>query len=310
MTTDHSQTKDLPYVMVFAGPNGSGKTSLIDEVKKTGLAALGEIFPVPTYFINPDQFAKDLVGDFANQDERDRAAFNAAVAMRVTAIDKRQTFAFETVMSHPSRINELVKLKQQGYHVLLIFITTDDPEKNVARVTDRFKTKTTTGHFVAPEKVRVRYHRTLALLPKAVEIADAAFVYDNSVDFEKASLQALTDLETYSVDDHAKPWVNQKLVERLRSRGRQQFDIGYEFAGGAQTSSDADVLSAQYSGPVKKITEDYVVQLDDSSGRAIIHDRLMLDTSGGLPHNYRLNAELCISYSAENAPVISFSSSD
>lgn len=305
MTTHNHSPQDSPYVMVFAGPNGSGKTSLIDEVKKTGLVALGAIFPVPAYFINPDQFAKDLVGDFATQDERDRAAFNAAVAMRVAAIENRETFAFETVMSHPSRINELVKLKKQGYHVLLIFITTNDPEKNVLRVTDRFKTKTTTGHFVEPEKVRERYHRTLALLPKAVEIAHAAFVYDNSIDFAKASLQALIDLETYSVDDHAKPWVSQKLVARLRSREQQQFEIGYEFAGTGQASSIyADELSGKYSGPIEKITEDFIVQLDDTSGRMIIHDRLILDTSVNTPHGYHLADELRVIYTVENAPEI------
>jgi predicted ABC-type ATPase len=305
MTTHNHPPQDSPYVMVFAGPNGSGKTSLIDEVKKTGLAALGAIFPVPTYFINPDQFAKDLVGDFSSQDERDRAAFNAAVAMRVAAIENRETFAFETVMSHPSRINELVKLKKQGYQVLLIFITTNDPEKNVLRVTDRFKTKTTTGHFVAPEKVRERYHRTLALLPKAVEIADAAFVYDNSIDFEKASLQALIDLETYSVDDHAQAWVNQKLVVRLQSREEQEAEIGFELPGTGKVSLRyADVLSGEYSGHIAKITEDYIVQLDNTSGHMIIHDRLMLDTSRDSIYDYRKGDSIHISYSAENAPVI------
>ncbi|MBI3728325.1 MAG: zeta toxin family protein [Burkholderiales bacterium] len=303
MTTHNRPPQDSPYVMVFAGPNGSGKTSLIDEVKKTGLAALGGIFPVPTYFINPDQFAKDLVGDYATQDERDRAAFNAAVAMRIKAIENRETFAFETVMSHPSRINELVKLKKQGYQVLLVFITTDDPEKNVERVTDRFNSKTTTGHYVAPEKVRERYSRTLALLPKAVEIADAAFIYDNSINDIPPSLQALTDLETLSVDDHAKAWVSQKLVARLDSRGDQQFEIG--FGGMGQISSvDADVLNGQYSGSIVKITEDYIVQLDNTSGLMIIHDRLMLDTSGNTPRDYSIADELRIIYTVENAPEI------
>lgn len=305
MTTQNPPTQDSPYVVVFAGPNGSGKTSLIDEVKKTGLAALGGIFPIPTYFINPDQVAKDLVGDFATKDERDRAAFNAAFAMRLAAIESRQTFAFETVMSHTSRINELVRLKEQGYHVLLAFITTDDPEKNVLRVIQRYQTKTTTGHFVAPEKVRERYHRTLALLPKAVEIADAAFVYDNSIDFEKPNLQALTAPGTFSVDDHARAWVIQKLVARLQSREKQMVEIGYEFSGVGQASpSDADFLKGQYTGFITKISEDYIVQVDSASGGMIIHDRLMLDTSAGAPHIYRVNEQLRVIYSVENAPVI------
>jgi predicted ABC-type ATPase len=73
----------------------------------------------------------------------------------------KESFAFETVTSHPSRIYELLMLKEQGYKAFVAFITTDDPEKNVARVTIRYKTYTTTGHYVEPDKVRDRYDRTL-----------------------------------------------------------------------------------------------------------------------------------------------------
>ena len=67
-----------PLVVVFAGPNGSGKTSLIDELKLTGLATMRGVVPLPAYFINPDQVAKDLEGEFVDQDARDEAAQRAA----------------------------------------------------------------------------------------------------------------------------------------------------------------------------------------------------------------------------------------
>lgn len=303
MTSTNLLPQNTPYVVVFAGPNGSGKTSLIDEVKKTGLAALGGIFPIPTYFINPDQVAKDLTGDFASQEEHDRAAHNAAINMRRTAIENRQTFAFETVMSHTSRINEIINLKKQGYHVLLVFITTDDPEKNVVRVINRYQSKTTTAHFVEPNKVRERYHRTLALLPKAVEIADAAFVYDNSIDYEKASLQALIDPATFSVTDNVKPWVNEKLVARLQAREDQLYAIAFG-EDDPLSPYDADVLNGDYVGSIVKVTDDFIVQEDRSTGRKILHDRLMLDTSADSENIYHLNEQLRITYSAESAPGI------
>lgn len=223
--------------------------------------------------------------------------------MRRTAIEHRQTFAFETVMSHTSRINEIINLKKQGYHVLLVFITTDDPEKNVVRVTNRFHSQTTTGHFVEPDKVRERYHRTLALLPKAVEIADAAFVYDNSIDYEKASLQALIDPVTFSVDDDAKPWVSEKLVARLQSREDQLYAIAFE-EDDPLSPYDADVLNGDYVGSIVKITDDFILQEDQPSGRRILHDRLMLDTSADSENIYHLNEQLRITYSAESAPGI------
>ena len=45
------------HVVVFAGPNGSGKTSPIDAIKQTGLATVRGVYPLPAYFINPDQVA-------------------------------------------------------------------------------------------------------------------------------------------------------------------------------------------------------------------------------------------------------------
>ena len=67
------------HVIVFGGPNGSGKTSLIDEVKQTGLRSVSRVYSVPEYFINPDQVAKDLIGDFSDQQARDEAAAREAV---------------------------------------------------------------------------------------------------------------------------------------------------------------------------------------------------------------------------------------
>jgi predicted ATPase len=90
-----SRSDDL-HVVVFAGPNGSGKTSLIDEIKQTGLTTVQGVYPLPVYFINPDQVAKDLQGDFPNQDARDEAAQHAAMRLRAEATESKLPFAFET----------------------------------------------------------------------------------------------------------------------------------------------------------------------------------------------------------------------
>jgi len=132
MADNKEASEASPLVVVFAGPNGSGKTSLIEELKQTGLATMRGVVALPTHFINPDQVAKDLKGDFPDQNARDEAAQRAAMQARATAIAGRLPFAFETVMSHPSRISEMLLLKEQGYHLFLTFITTDDPEKTLS----------------------------------------------------------------------------------------------------------------------------------------------------------------------------------
>lgn len=304
-------TKKAPgvYVVVFAGPNGSGKTSLIDEIKQHGLATYSGTYPLPAYFINPDQVAKEIQGNFPNQDARDEAAQRAAMRLRAEAIASRQPFAFETVMSHPSRISEMLALKQQDYSLFLTFISTDDPERNVERVKLRYETGTTTGHYVAPEKVRERYARTLALLPRAAEIADAVFVYDNSVDFSKPSLQVAIERDVrFSITAGAKEWVLNQLVYPLQQRDRELDQLVAAIEKKGYLVGDTDELHGVYKGPVLFKTTYFLAQAETTSNRAVIHDRLMLDTAqrtgGDAAPAYLERENLTISYSPTAAPSI------
>jgi len=298
-----------PLVVVFAGPNGSGKTSLIDELRITGLATMRGIVPLPAYFINPDQVAKDLDGEFPDQNARDEAAQRAAMQARAQATAGRLPFAFETVMSHPSRISEMLLLKEQGYHLFLTFITTDDPERNVARVKFRYETGSTTGHYVKPEKVRERYHRTLALLPRAAEIADAVYVYDNSVDGKGAALQVVIERDgLFSIADDARDWAIKLLVNPLQDR-EQELDyllpaiekVGYAYG-------DTDELRGTYTGKVLTTTPHFLAQHDEASELVFIHDRSMLETADRTSSRaslvYTVGEYLTIHYTPENAPRI------
>jgi len=307
--TDEQKNAALDlHVVVFAGPNGSGKTSLIDEIKETGLASVRGVYPLPAYFINPDQVAKDLQGEFTDQNARDEAAQSAAMRIRSEAIASRLPFAFETVMSHPSRINEMLMLKEQNYRLFLTFITTDDPEWNVARVTLRYETGTTTGHYVAPGKVRERYARTLALLPRAAEVADAVYIYDNSVDFQRPKLQAVIERDAqFSVAEDAKDWVLHCLVNPLQQRERELDQLITAMEVDGHQVGDTDELRGTYRGAVLLTTTYYLAQFDDATNQAVIHDRLMLDT-GRMDNNvaptYLQKENLTIQYSPANAPRI------
>lgn len=298
-----------PHAMVFAGPNGSGKTSLIDDIKRSGLATLHGVYSVPQRFINPDQVAKDLPGNFVSQDERDHAAQAAAVATRAEAIGNRMPFAFETVMSHPSRINEMLLLKEQGYRLFLVFITTDDPEKNVARVKFRYETGTTTGHYVAPQKVRERYERTLSLLPRAAEVADNVYIYDNSSDFQRARLQATIEKDgPLLVAPDAKPWVTRRLVRPLQLRERELDQLAIAVQKKGLHLLKTDELRGSYTGPILFNTSNFICQQDASVGGCVIHDKVMLGTASLGPRAvapvYSHDEQVIILYSTASAPLV------
>jgi len=72
--------------------------------------------------------------------------------------EKKIDFCFETVMSHPSKIEEIKEAKQKGYKTYLYFICIDDPEVNVSRVENRVEKG---GHNVSPDKISSRYYNTL-----------------------------------------------------------------------------------------------------------------------------------------------------
>jgi predicted ABC-type ATPase len=309
MADDKDESALGPLVVVFAGPNGSGKTSLIEELKQTGLATMRGVVPLPNYFINPDQVAKDLEGEFPDQNARDEAAQRAAMQARANAIAGRLPFAFETVMSHPSRINEMLLLKEQGYHLFLTFITTDDPEKNVERVKYRYETGSTTGHYVKPEKVRERYLRTLALLPRAAEIADAVYVYDNSVDGKGAALQVVIERDgQFSVIEGAKEWAVEQLIKPLQAREDELNYLLGSLDGVGYPCGDTDELRGTYTGPVLSSTPNFLAQYDSATKLALIHDRLLLETAlqpldqGQV--DYKDGEVLTIRYTVDGAPAI------
>jgi predicted ABC-type ATPase len=96
---------------------------------------------------------------------------------REACIEAGHSFSFETVMSHPSKIDILARAKAAGFFVQLFFVGIDDPQTNIERVQLRVARG---GHDVPRDKIVPRWQRTMALLPTAIRIADRSFLFDNS----------------------------------------------------------------------------------------------------------------------------------
>jgi DNA-binding transcriptional LysR family regulator len=102
-----------------AGPNGSGKTSLIDDLIAYGYQKHPSL-TLPSHIINPDKIRQspEILALKATGQNLDLAAQKLAYQRRQRLIEARQSLAFETVISHPSRLVELQQLRDQGYRVL------------------------------------------------------------------------------------------------------------------------------------------------------------------------------------------------
>ena len=198
---------------MFAGPNGSGKSTLnqvvhpparlgyylnADEIERNLLSGDGlnldglpfdfsetelrEFMSRSEILANRDPGALTIDEAVAHLPSSAAGGYHAAAIsefIRQKLLEARITFSFETVMSHPSKIELLRSARQRGYRTYLYYIATEDPEINVARVEAREKQG---GHGVPVAKIRERYVRSLDLLADAIAESNRAFIFDNSTE--------------------------------------------------------------------------------------------------------------------------------
>jgi len=150
--------KKKPVVLAFAGPNGSGKTTVTKKL------------PVVGTYVNAD----DIKTEYGLTDLE--AAENAE-SLRNALLERNADFSFETVLSTERNLLLLEKAKERGYEVQCVYVLTCDANINVARVISRYAAG---GHNVPTDKIRIRYHRALKLLPRLIDVCDKILIFDNS----------------------------------------------------------------------------------------------------------------------------------
>lgn len=190
-----------PRLIVIAGPNGSGKSTLTSQFMKNGMD-----FGV---YINPDEIAKTLTG---NDYENVRKAQKVAEEKRFELLEAGISHSFESVMSHPSKIEYIVAAKNQGFHTILLFVGINDPKINIARVSARVAEG---GHGVPQEKIVERYKRTMEMLFDASMEVDEALVFDNTDPQKGLRLAAKVEGKKLINYDPQFPWVKKYLVRKI-----------------------------------------------------------------------------------------------
>ena len=167
-----------PELIIIAGPNGSGKTSVTKKF-------LHHEWAEGTTYINPDEVANEMFGDW-NSIESILKAANYCAEWRERCINEKQSFVFETVMSSEDKIDFINRAKKAGFFIRLFFISTDSPTINASRIADRVMKG---GHDVPITKIVSRYFKSIKNCMKASMIVDRLYVYDNSIDGEDAKIQ-------------------------------------------------------------------------------------------------------------------------
>jgi predicted ABC-type ATPase len=186
-----------PSLLVIAGPNGSGKTTVTVRLRRDRWSEGVE-------YLNPDDVARDRFGDW-NSPEAVLDAARWTSARREELLALRQGIAFETVFSAPDKLDFVARARAAGYFIRVFFISTSDPRINAARVAGRVMQG---GHSVPIEKIVSRYGKSMAHLSGAIALADRVYIYDNSVELAEARLCARTHEGTLrKVYGPLPPWV-------------------------------------------------------------------------------------------------------
>jgi predicted ABC-type ATPase len=150
---------------VLAGGNGAGKSTFYHQyLSKYGIK-----------FVNADLIARTM-----DTDHPERLSYEAATLateMKENMIAQGESFCFETVFSHESKIDFIAVAKAHGYTVILVYIHLNDPSLNEARVYQRTLEG---GHNVPAEKIRSRIPRTMKNIKTALPLVDEAWLLDNS----------------------------------------------------------------------------------------------------------------------------------
>ncbi len=237
---------------VFAGPNGSGKTTVFRGLLESSKISLG-------IYVNADDIEKEFyvsnslsleqyqlsisleqVQDFFRQsnfspvkrNELDLwqkiqiaenkiilsttidsyIAADIAEFIRQRLLAEGISFTYETVMSHPDKIKFLKAAKNSGYRVYLYFVSTEDPEININRVNIRVAQK---GHDVLNNIIKDRYYKSLKNLKAAVKESSRAFIFDNSQNHINL-IAEITDGIDVAINQtlNVPAWVSEYLLDK------------------------------------------------------------------------------------------------
>ena len=166
-----------PVLIVIAGPNGSGKTTITTKI-------LHHQWMEDAVYINPDQIAKDKFGDW-NSAEAVMQSVKYCETLREDCLKERKSLIFETVLSADDKLDYIRRAKDAGFFVRIFFVSTNHPTINAARIAHRVMEG---GHDVPIAKVISRYFKSILNCRRISRLADRTYIYDNSVDGREAQL--------------------------------------------------------------------------------------------------------------------------
>jgi predicted ABC-type ATPase len=161
----------LPKFIVFAGPNGCGKSTLFHTNK--------DVFDIPR--INVDEIVRENGGDWRNSVDLMHAG-RLALKRLNSCMEKLESFNQETTLCGSSALRNIQQAHNLGYEVELYFVCVENVELAKARIRKRVAAG---GHGIPDADVERRYTESLQKLKDAIPLCQKVELYDNTEKFRK-----------------------------------------------------------------------------------------------------------------------------
>jgi len=232
-------------VRMVAGPNGSGKTTLLDRLREkcnlhrslnpddieAELKQVGELHfstwglqveqgPLRAFLRRHPLKLRGLQSGVVVRNnilKVDRKDLDGYLAAALCDFVRRQwllhgeSFTFETVMSHPDKVEFLHKAQRRGYRTYLYYVCTTNPLINCDRVAVRVGQG---GHDVPEERIIKRYKKSLSQLLSAIRQSNRAYLFDNS-EKEHLLIAEFKDGKLVWVDQDPPGWFVTHVLNKL-----------------------------------------------------------------------------------------------
>ena len=166
-----------PVLIVIAGPNGSGKTSVTSKI-------LQHEWMEDSVYINPDIVAQEKFGDWNSMDAIKKAVVYCE-EWREKCLTERKSLIFETVLSAKDKIDYIERAKKIGFFIRIFFVCTESPSINASRIAQRVMKG---GHDVPIVKIISRYQKSVLNCKHIATKVDRTYLYDNSIENTEAKL--------------------------------------------------------------------------------------------------------------------------
>ena len=178
----------MKQLWLLVGGNGAGKSTFYRLVLE----------PLGLPFVNADRLAQLVYPDAAQ--ERSYEADLLAEQQRNTLVLSGASFCFETVYSHPSKIDFTARAKALGYYVIMVAIHLEQAELNAARVVQRVREG---GHNVPTEKLLTRIPRPGSARPASASRPPQSLRM--TLHYSRARMDAPTPVLDAHVPAHKRP---------------------------------------------------------------------------------------------------------